>query len=55
MLDLEPRVHLEEEELAALIHDELAGPRVHVAHGLRERDRRVAHPSTQLRVHRGRR
>src|SRR5204863_5802630 len=47
MLDLEPGVHLEEEERSALIDDELARPRAHVADRCRERDRRFAHPRAQ--------
>src|SRR5260221_13858668 len=54
MLDLEPRVHLHEEEMVAL-GDELDCPGADIADRLRRRDRRLAHrPATSL-VHAGRR
>src|SRR5207247_1719566 len=54
MLDLDPAVQLEEEELAAGEH-ELDGGGAPVADRARERDRRLAHARAQLRVERGRR
>ena len=55
MLDLEPRVHLEEREAAAVVEQELARPRAHVADGAPERQRRLAHALAQCRVDGGRR
>ena len=43
MLDLQPRVHLEEEEAAVLPGDELDRAGAVVADGLRQRDRLLAH------------
>ena len=54
MLDLDPRVELEEPEVAA-VEDELGGAGALVADRARERDRGVAHPRPQLGVERGRR
>ena len=52
MLDLDPRVELEEPEVAAVEH-ELGGSRALVADRAREGDRRVAHPRAQLGIERG--
>ena len=52
MLDLDPRVELEEEEVAA-VEDELRGAGALVADRARERDGGVAHPLAQLGVERG--
>src|SRR5579862_2738472 len=54
MLDLDPRVELEEPEVAAVEH-ELGRAGALVADRARERDCRVAHPCPQLRVERRRR
>ena len=53
VLDLEPRVHLEERERAPVVQQELAGPGAHVADGARQREGRVAHRSAQRGVDRG--
>ena len=55
MLDLEPRVHLQEEELAGIGQQHLHRPGIDVAHRRRDRHRRVAHPRAQLGRDRGRR
>ena len=47
VLDLEPGVHLQEEEVAVLV-EELDGPGVHVAAGLGHRDRRRPHGPADL-------
>ena len=44
VLDLETRVHLEEEDLAAVVEEELAGPGAHVADRAGERERGLAEP-----------
>ena len=49
VLDLEPRVHLEERERAAVVEQELAGPGAHVADRARQRQRRFAHRSAKRR------
>src|SRR5581483_12061335 len=54
MLDLDPRVELEEPEVPA-VEDELRGAGALVADRAGEGDRGVAHPRPQLRVERGRR
>ena len=43
MLDLEASVHLEEVEVLVHVEQELHGPRAHVVHGARGRDRDLAH------------
>ena len=48
MLDLKPRVHLEEIEIAVLVDDELHGARSVVADGLGERDSLGAHGGAGL-------
>ena len=53
VLDLEPRVHLEERERAPVVQQELAGPGAHVADGTRQREGRFAHRSAQRGVDRG--
>src|SRR5262249_14588658 len=53
MLDLDPRVQLEEPEVAA-VENELSGSGALVADRPPEVDRRVAHLCAQLRVERGR-
>src|SRR5262249_36776774 len=53
MLDLDPRVELEEPEVAS-VEDELRGSRTLVADLAREDERRAAHPRPQLAVERGR-
>src|SRR5438552_13517653 len=55
MLDLEPRVHLEEVELAAHVDEELHGARVHVAGRAGHPTRRLTEALAQRRVHEGRR
>ena len=55
MLDLEPRVHLEEVELPLAIHEELHRPRVDVAHGGGEPARRLAHAAPHVGLHERRR
>ena len=50
VLDLEPRVHLEERERASVVQQELAGPGAHIADGAREREGRFAHRSAQRGV-----
>jgi len=52
VLDLEPRVHLEEVEVALGVHEELDGARVDVAGGARQPARRLAHARAQRRVQR---
>src|SRR5215831_13081732 len=52
MLDLDPRVELEEEEVAAVQH-KLRGAGALVADRARERDGGVAHPPAQFGVERG--
>src|SRR3954447_2130964 len=54
MLDLDPRVQLEEPEVAAVEH-ELGCARALVADRAREGDRGIAHSGPQLRVERRRR
>ena len=54
MLDLDPPVQLEEEEVAAVEH-ELRGARADVADRAGEADRGLAHPRAQLGVERDRR
>src|SRR3954471_17231056 len=54
MLDLDPRVQLEEPEVAA-VEDELGRAGALVADRAREGDRGVAHPRPQLGVERRRR
>ena len=49
VLDLEPRVHLEERERASVVQQELAGPGAHVADGARQREGGFAHRSAKLR------
>ena len=53
VLHLQPRVHLEEVELAA-VDEELDGARVAVPDGFSRRNRRARHPLAELRRHRGR-
>jgi peptidoglycan/xylan/chitin deacetylase (PgdA/CDA1 family) len=48
MLDLEPRIHLEEEELPALVDGELDGARIQVASFPGQRDRGVRAPRLEL-------
>ena len=55
MLDLEPRVHLEEIEVAVRPDDELHGAGASVAHGLRERHSLCAHCRARLLVQERRR
>jgi hypothetical protein len=55
VLDLQPRVHLEERRLAAIVDKELAGTRAHVADGARERERGLAESMPKVRRHYGRR
>ena len=55
MLDLQPRVHLEEEEARVLPRDELDRARAVVADGLRERDRLLAHLLARRRIEQRRR
>ena len=50
MLDLQPRVHLDEEERACLVEQELHGTGVHVARLAGDRDRRGFEPRAQRRV-----
>ena len=50
MLDLEPRVHLEEIEASVLPGDELDGAGGIVLHRLRERDRLFAHPLARFSI-----
>ena len=50
MLDLNPRVHLEEKEIAMPIEQALDGARADVADGLSSRDRHRTHPRPQLLV-----
>ena len=50
VLDLQPRVHLHECRLAALVNKELAGARVHVADGRREGERRVAETPAEVAI-----
>ena len=52
MLHLDARVHLEEVEVPMRIEEELAGAGVHIAGGLRRRDRGIPHPLPQLGRHR---
>jgi hypothetical protein len=54
VLDLEPRVHLEERERATVVEQELARPGALVADGARQGERRVAHALAKGRVHRRR-
>ena len=55
VLDLQPRVHLEEGRPAMRIEQELAGPRADVADGATEREGGLAEPVTQRRIDRRRR
>jgi hypothetical protein len=55
MLDLEAGVHLEEEERAVGVEEELDRARVDVADLLRRRHGRLAHPRAERRRHDGRR
>src|SRR5690606_10391681 len=55
VLNLEPRVHLKEVEVAVLIHEELNRARVDVVHRLGCRHRYPAHPLAQVGIHDGRR
>ncbi len=55
MLDLEPRVHLEERRRPAVVDEELAGAGTHVPDGRREGERRVAQPGAQGGIDAGRR
>ena len=54
VLDLQPRVHLQEVEVAVLVDDALDRAGVHVAGLARERDRRVGEPLAHRVVDRGR-
>jgi len=53
VLDLEPRVDLEEVERAALVEQELGRAGIDVARRAREADRRVAHRGAEVVVDRG--
>ena len=55
VLHLDPGVHLEEVERPVRRQQKLAGSRAQVAHRLRRRDRRRAHPLAELGCNRGRR
>ena len=55
MLDLQPRVHLEEVEIAILVDDELDGAGAVVADGLCQRDRLLAHRLARFRIEERRR
>ena len=55
MLDLQPRVHLHEEEAAVLVGDELDRARADVADRARGRDRGLAHLAAARLGHAGRR
>src|SRR4029453_3279124 len=55
MLDLEPRVHLQEVVGARAVDEELPRARVDVADGGGQPARRLAQPAPQLRRHRRRR
>ena len=50
MLDLQPRVHLEEIEAPVLPRDEFDGAGAVVTHGLGECDRLLAHPAAGRRI-----
>ena len=49
VLDLETRVHLEEEELSRVGQEHLDRPGIDVARGRGHRQRRIAHPGAELR------
>src|SRR5207245_3276548 len=53
MLDLQPRVHLEEERLAALVHEELRGAGVHVAGPARDLHRVLDEPAPHVLIEPG--
>src|SRR5437879_11352382 len=55
MLDLQPRVHLQEGELAMLVEQELDRSRVGVARGARQAQGGLTHARAQAGVHRWRR
>ena len=55
MLDLEARVHLEEDGFAAVVDEELARSGAHVPDRARERERSLAQPPAEGRVDRRRR
>src|SRR5260370_10888470 len=50
MLDLQPRVHLEEVEAALRVHEELERTRIDVSDGARARDRGIRQPALGLRL-----
>ena len=55
MLDLEPRVHLEEVRSAVRVHEELEGPGVDVSGASHQGHGEIAHPLPQRRGDEGRR
>src|SRR5438093_1619201 len=55
VLDLEPRVHLEEVEAPVAVHEELHRTRIDVADGGGDAAGRLAHPAAEIGIHDGRR